>query len=93
MRFAATVEVAPLPGVADPEGATIARALRSLGYESLGGVRVGKTLRLHFDAADAEAARSMVEEMCRRLLVNPVIEEASIDVVEVGGRSEAKRTQ
>jgi phosphoribosylformylglycinamidine synthase PurS subunit len=90
MKFEATVEVAPLPGVADPEGSTIERALRSLGYETLRGVRVGKTMRLRLEASDAEAAQATVEEMCRRLLVNPVIEQASVEVVElpaeVGGR-------
>lgn len=87
MRFEATVEVAPLPGVADPEGATIERALRSLGYEALRGVRVGKTMRLRLEAPDPEAARAMVEEMCRRLLVNPVIEQASVEVAELSAEA------
>lgn len=90
MRFEATIEVAPLPGVADPEGSTIERALRSLGYETLSSVRVGKTMRIRLDAPGPDAARAMVEEMCRRLLVNPVIEQAQVEVAEVSGAGGAR---
>ena len=61
-------------GIADPEGATIERALAALGFDGVRGVRVGKVLHLDLDAADAEAAEAAVAAMCDRLLANPVIE-------------------
>lgn len=74
MRFEARVEVTHLPGVLDPQGATVERALPALGYTNVSQVRVGKSIRLVVDAADEAAARLQVDEMCERLLANPVIE-------------------
>ncbi len=72
--FQAHVEVTHLPGIADPAGATIERALPALGYTNVAQVHIGKTIRLTIEAADAESARAQVNEMCERLLANPVIE-------------------
>ena len=81
--FEARVEVTHLPGVADPAGATVERALPALGYDNVSQVRIGKTIRLHLEASDADAARAEVEEMCRRLLANPVIEAFAVEVTEL----------
>jgi len=80
MRFEARVEVTHLPGVLDPQGATVERALPALGYTNVTDVRIGKAIRLVVDAADEAAARTQVEEMCERLLANPVIEAYAIEV-------------
>ena len=85
MRFHALVEVRLRPGIADPQGATIERALPALGFEGIEGVRVGKAIRLDVDAADEAAARAEIDELCRRLLANPVIEEADISISPVRG--------
>jgi phosphoribosylformylglycinamidine synthase subunit PurS len=72
--FHAHVEVTHLPGIADPAGATVERALPALGYTNVSEVHIGKTIRLVVDATDKEAADAQVKEMCERLLANPVIE-------------------
>ena len=77
MRWLAEVQVTLRPGIADPEGTTIAGGLRSLGYDSVSEVRAGKLLRITFDAADSAGAEEAVAEMCRRLLANPVMEVAT----------------
>jgi phosphoribosylformylglycinamidine synthase subunit PurS len=82
VRFEARVEVTHLPGVLDPQGATVERALPALGYTNVSDVRIGKAIRLVVDAADEGAARAQVEEMCERLLANPVIEAYEIEVLE-----------
>lgn len=74
------VEVKPREGIADPEGATIQRAVAGLGYEGVSGVRVGKAIRFQLDASDEGAARALVEELCRRFLTNPVIEDADVSL-------------
>jgi phosphoribosylformylglycinamidine synthase len=79
-RFTATVDITHLPGILDPQGATIDRALPALGYTNVSQVKVGKTIRLVVDAESAEAARGQVDEMCHRLLANPVIEAFTISV-------------
>ena len=78
--FHARVDVSHLPGVADPAGATVERALPALGYDNVGGVSIAKTIRLTVDAPDSAAARTQVEEMCERLLANPVIEAYEVTI-------------
>lgn len=83
MRYEARVEITHLPGIADPQGATIERALPALGYENVSRVHVGKSIRLVIDAADESSARAQADEMCRRLLANPVIEAYDIELTEL----------
>jgi phosphoribosylformylglycinamidine synthase subunit PurS len=83
MRFNALVEVSLRPGIADPQGATIERALPALGFEAISGVRAGKAFRFVVDATDEEAARTQVTELCRRLLTNPVIEDSAVTLEPV----------
>lgn len=73
----AEVHVSLRTGIADPEGQTVASGLRALGFDSVHEVRSGKLLRIAFDADDHQAAERMVDDMCRRLLANPVMETAS----------------
>lgn len=77
VRWLAEVHVSLRPGIADPEGQTIAGGLRSLGFATVSEVRAGKLLRVSFEADDSASAEEAVAEMCRRLLANPVIETAS----------------
>jgi phosphoribosylformylglycinamidine synthase len=81
VKFEALVEVRLRPGIADPQGATIERALPALGFAAISDVRAGKAFRLAVDAPDLEAARDQVEDLCRRFLTNPVIEDAVVTVV------------
>ena len=78
--FEARVEVTHRPGIADPAGATVERALPALGYTNVSQVHIGKVIRLVVDTADADSARVEVEEMCERLLANPVIESYEVTV-------------
>jgi phosphoribosylformylglycinamidine synthase len=78
--FEAHIDVSHLPGIADPQGATVERALPALGYANVSNVRIGKTIRLVVEAENEAAARSEVDEMCRRLLANPVIEAYEITI-------------
>ncbi len=80
MRFPVLVEVRLRPDVADPQGATIERSLPALGFKGIDGVRVGKAIRLTVEAPDEPTARAEVEELCRRFLANPVIEDVEISV-------------
>jgi phosphoribosylformylglycinamidine synthase subunit PurS len=81
MKFSARVEVRLRPGIADPEGATIERALPALGFDDVSGVRAGRSFRFELEAADEATARRRAEELAHRLLANPVIEESRLEVV------------
>jgi phosphoribosylformylglycinamidine synthase subunit PurS len=78
VRFDVLVEVRHRPGISDPQGATIERSLPTLGFDGVSGVHVGKAIRFEIDSDDEAAARGEVEEMCKRFLTNPVIEDAFI---------------
>ena len=80
VTFEALVEVRLRPGIADPQGTTIERALPALGFETISGVRSGKAFRLTVEATDEDKAREQVEELCRRFLTNPVIEDSVVTI-------------
>ncbi len=79
-QYEARIDVTHRPGILDPQGATIERALPALGWENVSGVAVGKSIHLTVEAADETAAREQIDEMCRRLLTNPVLEDYELDV-------------
>jgi phosphoribosylformylglycinamidine synthase len=87
MLFSVLVEVSLRAGVADPQGATIERSLPHLGFDGVRGVRVGKSIRFDVEAADEAAARSEVDDLCRRFLTNPVIEDATISLTAADAAS------
>ena len=78
--FLATVRVTLKPTVNDPQGLTIARALTTLGFDSVDGVRAGKFIEITLDESDREVAEKQVTEMCEKLLANPVIERYNFDL-------------
>jgi phosphoribosylformylglycinamidine synthase PurS subunit len=80
MRYDVLVEVRLRPGIADPEGATIERALPALGFTAVDEVSVGKAFRFRVDAASVADATSVAAELADRLLANPVIEVARVSV-------------
>ncbi len=82
--FSVLVEVRLRPGIADPQGATIERALPALGLEGVAGVRAGKAFRFEIEAADEADALERSTVVADRVLANPVIEEATVTVVPAG---------
>jgi phosphoribosylformylglycinamidine synthase PurS subunit len=85
MIFSVHVDVQLRPGIADPQGSTIERSLPTLGFDGIGGVRVGKSIRFVIEADDETTARQRVEDLSQRFLTNPVIEDASITLTEQVG--------
>ncbi|MFZ5609144.1 MAG: phosphoribosylformylglycinamidine synthase subunit PurS [Pseudomonadota bacterium] len=76
----ARVHITLKPGVLDPQGKAIAHALGDLGFAGVGEVRQGKYIEIALAETDLERARAMVEEMCKKLLANTVIENYAIEV-------------
>ncbi len=82
-EYEARIDVSHLPGILDPQGTTVEKALPALGYTNVTQVSVGKCIRLVVDAESEDAARAQVDEMCHRLLANPVIEAFTISISEL----------
>ena len=83
-RFSVRVEVHLREGIADPQGATIERALPALGLTGVTAVRAGKSFRFDVAAADEADALAQATVVADRLLANPVIEESSVTVLPAG---------
>jgi phosphoribosylformylglycinamidine synthase PurS subunit len=81
MQYVARVEVGLKPGHSDPEGETTKDSLVELNY-AVDSVKVSKVYELHIEASSLEAAKKLVDEMCRRLLANPVKDNYIIRVEE-----------
>lgn len=81
-NYLAKVYVSLKPAVNDPEGNTIAGALGSLGFAGVQGVRSGRFFQVRLAAADEQTAAKQVDQMCARLLANPVIETYTFDIAE-----------
>jgi phosphoribosylformylglycinamidine synthase len=78
----ALVHVTLKRDVLDPQGKAIQRASASLGYDSVRSVRQGKIFEIELDAAEPDAARAQLQELCEKLLANPVIEDYRIVSLE-----------
>lgn len=79
-EFTVEVRITPRPGLLDPEGKAIHGALRSLEFDEVEDVRVGKLLRLRLLADSPDDARNAADAMCRKLLANPVTEDYDIAI-------------
>ncbi len=67
------------PGILDVQGAAVKRALGGLGFTDVADLRVGKMIELEVDAVNAAAARARADEMCQKLLANPILEDYAIE--------------
>lgn len=82
MNYRVIVDVTLRKGVADPEGSTIERALPALGFTGVTNVHAGKSFRFDIEAESEVAALESATALAKRLLSNPVIEDASARIGE-----------
>ena len=87
MDYLAKIYVTLKPAVNDPQGVTVLGALKNLGFTSPAKVRGGKYLELSLEAESRDAAQSQVDEMCKKLLANIVIEQYRFYLEEAPARS------
>jgi phosphoribosylformylglycinamidine synthase len=83
--YKASIYVTLKESVLDPQGKTIKNALESLGFQGVQDVRQGKYLVVKLNARSRKEAEKEIEHMCRKLLVNPVIESYRFDLEESKG--------
>ncbi|HUM13920.1 MAG TPA: phosphoribosylformylglycinamidine synthase subunit PurS [Myxococcaceae bacterium] len=76
----ARVYVTLKPGVLDPAGKAVEGSLHALGFGQVSGVRLGKYIELHLPDGNGAEARAQVEEMCRKLLANTVVENFRVEI-------------
>lgn len=81
-EYKVKVEVKLKPVVLDPQGKTVLSALHNLGYEKVQDARIGKLIELKISDDSAEKVTERVNDMCMKLLSNPVIEDFVVNVEE-----------
>ncbi|MCH7472003.1 phosphoribosylformylglycinamidine synthase subunit PurS [bacterium] len=82
MQFNCKIYIRPREDILDPQGDTIAKALANLSFSGVDEVIVGRYMILRIEAASTKEARSTVDEMCKKLLANPVTEEYEIEITK-----------
>lgn len=78
----AKVHITLKNGVLDPQGKAVEHALHGLGFAGVSDVRQGKFIELKVASTDKAAAKAQIEEMCRKLLANTVIENYAVEVAD-----------
>ena len=81
--FLSKIIVTLRPSILDPQGKAVEHAVASLNVGTFRDVRIGKYIEMKVDASDETAARSATEEVCRKLLANPVMEDYRFEIVKL----------
>jgi phosphoribosylformylglycinamidine synthase len=82
-NFRASIDVMPHDNLLDPQGKAVTGAMSNLGLPEISGVRIGKHITLHVEAKDRNTAEAKVEEACKKLLANQIMEKYSFTVEEL----------
>ena len=82
MKFKAEIDVMPLDALLDPQGKAVSNSMGNIGLPEIEGVRIGKHIRLFVEAASEEEAKKSVEEACKKILANQIMESYSFSISE-----------
>lgn len=74
MRFKAEIDVMPLDALLDPQGKAVTGSMKNIGLDAIDGVRIGRHVRLFVEASSKDDADKMVDEACKKLLANQIME-------------------
>lgn len=81
-KFKAEIDVMPLEALLDPQGKAVSSAMKNLELPEITGVRIGKHITLQVEAKDKKSAEAKVDEACRKLLCNEIMEQYSFSLTE-----------
>ena len=82
MKFKAEINVMPLKALLDPQGKAVTGSMKNIGLSEIQNVRIGKHMTLEIDAASKDVAQKKVEEACKKLLANPIMEFFEVTIEE-----------
>jgi len=82
-KFQAEIDVMPKKEILDPQGKAVTGSMKNLGLSEIQNIRIGKHISLEIEAANAEIAHAKVEEACKDLLANLIMESYSFKIVEI----------
>lgn len=82
MKFKAEIDVMPLDALLDPQGKAVTSSMKNIGLGAIDGVRIGRHVRLFVDAVSQEEANQMVDQACKELLANQIMESYTYSIEE-----------
>ena len=82
MEFTAEIDIMPLEALLDPQGKTVTSSMKNLGLSEITNVRIGKHITLNVKAKDKTEAEAKVDEACKKLLANQIMEKYSFALKE-----------
>jgi phosphoribosylformylglycinamidine synthase len=80
MKFKAEIDVMPHDALLDPQGKAVTQAMGTIGLDQIQDVRIGKHFRMVVEATDEQSAKSMVEEACKKMLANAIMESYTFSI-------------
>jgi phosphoribosylformylglycinamidine synthase len=83
MKFKAHINIMPLKELLDPQGKAVTSSMTNIGLPEIENVRIGKSIHLEINADNAEVANAKVDEACRKLLANQIMESYEFTVEEI----------
>lgn len=83
MKFKAEIDIMPQDALLDPQGKAVSNSMPSIGLPEITGVRVGRHIRLFVDATSKEDAQAKVDEACKNLLANLIMETYTFHIEQV----------
>ncbi len=83
MKYIAEIDVMPLKALLDPQGKAVSGSMKNLGLPEIDNVRIGKHISLEIEAVSKEAAQAKVDEACKKLLCNQIMEFYEFKLTEV----------
>ena len=83
MKFKAEIDVMPLKALLDPQGKAVTASMKNLGLPQIDNVRIGKHISLDVEASDEQEANDKVEEACKKLLSNQIMESYQFEITTV----------
>ncbi len=82
MKYRAEIDVMPLKALLDPQGKAVTGSMKNLGLPEIENVRIGKHITLEIEAASKDAANAKVDEACKKLLANQIMEFYEFELFE-----------
>jgi len=82
MKYRAEIDVMPLKALLDPQGKAVTGSMKNLGLAEIENVRIGKHITLEIEAASKDVAKSKVDEACKKLLANLIMESYTFEIFE-----------
>jgi len=82
MKFKAHIDIMPLEALLDPQGKAVSQSMGNVGLSEISGVRIGKHITLLVEAASKDVASTKVDEACKKMLCNQIMESYSFELEE-----------